>query len=193
MAKVTFSDKELIMMNDSNLMPDKQRIIAKAEQIMGTIGTQVMEELPAPAPLSHLYKITKGENLEAQPFVVLDMPQIKTMHQLCHFRMLYWWGNYVKHSIFLTDIPEHNSIIEIIKSQFQYWTIRTSNQIWQHQATENIPVTQVSSAQILAYYQLFGFIRLDLIFPIHSLNHIEQYQTSLSSFKYIYSSYHGIH
>lgn len=95
-----FSDSELQLALNRDVFLTKNRIIGLVYEQFGEIGRvafNVFDPLKSkfPEALDILPKISKGENYEGLPWVMLDYPRNFNNHT-GHFagRILFWWGNY---------------------------------------------------------------------------------------------------
>ncbi|MBI3235591.1 MAG: hypothetical protein HYZ42_16395, partial [Bacteroidetes bacterium] len=166
MAKVMFTDKELIMMNDSNLMPAKQLIIKKIEEIFTQIGQEFISN---PVFENKQFKISKGENLSNQPYVVLDLPQLKSVEFKCQYRMLYWWGNSVNTYIYVSNDNHNDVLLNYLLEHFSEWDILTEGSIWEKVDYISTPFKHFTYDSLLEHHHTNGFVRLENKFNINAL------------------------
>lgn len=99
-SKLVFSEAELQMASDPEIILTKNRIIESVYTQFGTIGNLLFDSLKDLGPqfsdeLSVLPKISRGENYGAMPWVMLDYPRYfhKEKGHLA-LRIFFWWGNY---------------------------------------------------------------------------------------------------
>jgi hypothetical protein len=99
-SKLMFSDAELQMACNTEVILTKNRIIEKVFQAFGGLGRNLFEELAPlrtalPEETGILPKISKGEQYRGLPWVMLDYP--RCFHQKkghLALRVMFWWGNY---------------------------------------------------------------------------------------------------
>lgn len=86
-------------------------------------------------------KISKGENLEGLPFIVLDYPALFNNDNIFCVRTLFWWGNYFSLSLIITgeyfnrfekNISEN---INALKKEKVF--LLTTNDIWNNNLKSN--------------------------------------------------------
>jgi hypothetical protein len=73
----------------------KAEVMRKVSQLLQQTGTLLQNEVTinnSTQPLE--YKITKGENYQHMPYMVLDYPQIKQAEFPLVCRTMFWWGHY---------------------------------------------------------------------------------------------------
>jgi hypothetical protein len=89
-------------------------------------------------PPTHDYKITKGERLVDQPYVVLDIPQIKDKAHIKSIRVIFWWGHsFGIHFIFsgntIPNFPDSIFGGELLYLQGEnLWNNNLSDACWQN-------------------------------------------------------------
>ncbi|HTL07280.1 MAG TPA: hypothetical protein VL307_03445 [Chitinophagaceae bacterium] len=98
--KIQLSKEELQLVKDPSWILTKHRIIEKVYQLFGSLSDKMQAEvlkhagsLP-PEILSLPPKISKGEQYEALPYVVLDYPRLFSKEDVFAVRSFFWWGNY---------------------------------------------------------------------------------------------------
>jgi hypothetical protein len=95
-----FSEAELQMACNPEVILTKNRIIGKVCDGFGLLGRNLFESLGPlrkvlPNETAVLPKISKGEQYRGLPWVMLDYPRCfdqKTGHLA--LRVMFWWGNY---------------------------------------------------------------------------------------------------
>ncbi len=98
-AKIWLSEEEQVLVNRTDWILTKHRVIGKVYQLMGNIQQRIAEELKNTALLDGQYpvasaKISKGENYQGLPYVILDYPAIFQKSDILALRTLFWWGNF---------------------------------------------------------------------------------------------------
>jgi hypothetical protein len=99
-SKIQLSAEEMQLVGNSAWILTKHRVIEKVYLLFGALSEQMQQgleekkwQLPAvllqPAP-----KISKGEQYEALPYVVLDYPRVFSRENVFAVRSFFWWGHY---------------------------------------------------------------------------------------------------
>lgn len=106
MQKTTFklTNQELGFISDPNLMRLKQKLVRNLADALNGLGKWAMDTHFAHYPGKH--KVSKGENYLEQPYVVLDMPQLKAGELSGKLRLMCWWGHYMSLQYFFTTTPQ---------------------------------------------------------------------------------------
>jgi hypothetical protein len=99
-AKIQLSAEELSLVQNAGWLLTKNTIIEKVFALLGDIAHQVRDELTtnagflgeailAPSP-----KISKGENYNGLPWVMLDYPRLFNRNDSFAIRTMFWWGHF---------------------------------------------------------------------------------------------------
>jgi hypothetical protein len=98
--KVTFSTSELSLMMNSEFILTKNRVISNIYELFGSLSTALVSEVESNAPawveqVSGSPKISKGEQYQGFPWVMLDYPRIFSREKgFLALRTFFWWGHY---------------------------------------------------------------------------------------------------
>jgi len=105
-SKIQLSEDELMLVNNTEWILTKQKIIAKVYHLMGLLSERMQlfinEQHGLPAGIVHSTpKISKGEQYESLPYVVLDYPRDFSKENVFGIRSFFWWGNYFTSTLHL--------------------------------------------------------------------------------------------
>jgi hypothetical protein len=107
-SKLTLSDEELQLVNNSDWILTKHIIIGKVYHLFGNLATTMKaaidkeyDWLPAEA-VRAAAKISKGENYLKLPYVLLDYPRCFDAENIFAVRTLFWWGNFFSITLHLS-------------------------------------------------------------------------------------------
>jgi len=141
-AELFLSEKELSVITDTDFLLAKAKIIAKIQKQFGQIRDE-LKSLVENSGLSFpeevdtkMGKISKGENYQQLPFVVLDYPKLFTDKSVFSFRTMFWWGNFFSFTLHLggraLENYRHNLIdnIDSLKNTGTY--ICTNSTPWEY-------------------------------------------------------------
>lgn len=96
-ANVSLSPLELELVCNASWIYTKNNIIQKVCQLFGNLSAvyplvlpqaKLPEEVQASAP-----KISRGEQYQGLPYVMLDYPRFFTRTDVCAVRTFFWWGH----------------------------------------------------------------------------------------------------
>jgi len=107
-AKIHLSTFETELVNDTQWIFTKQIIIEKVSRLLGALQVRYQnllednKDLPEELLLRKGAKISKGENYNGLPYLILDYPAIFGKEHICAVRTMFWWGNYFSISLHLS-------------------------------------------------------------------------------------------
>ena len=107
-AKIHLSKLEKELVENGEWILTKQSIIAKVYQLFGgvldaykQIIIEEKELLPSFFKAAN-GKISKGENYEGLPYVILDYPGLFSKENIFAIRTMFWWGNFFSISLHIS-------------------------------------------------------------------------------------------
>ena len=113
MTKIQLSADEMKLVQNSQWILTKHRIIEKVYALFGDVSLQMQAFLQQsahalPPEATQLPpKISKGEQYERLPYVVLDYPRLFSKEAVCAVRCFFWWGHYFSLTLHLKGIHQH--------------------------------------------------------------------------------------
>ena len=176
--KVMLSVGELAMANDKNIILTKQAIMVKADALFN-------DQIPA---LSFLFKevfindeillssnpkISKGENYNGFPYVIMDYPATFGKENIFALRTMFWWGNFISISLHLKGKYKEMYAAKIFKKiavQPAFYVSISDNE-WLHDFNENnfIKVKDVPN-QFTVKVKERNFFKIALKYELHHWN-----------------------
>ena len=94
---IILTNHELALISDAEVMPAKHQIIKNIAHSFNELGVTLNTYFNK----TQYFKVTKGDNYEGQPYVVLDYPILKKEELENKYRILFWWGNHIQVQYFL--------------------------------------------------------------------------------------------
>ena len=188
-AKVTLSPKERDLVTDPTWILTKNGIIQKVYALFGSLSTAYEEaigncqlnnqrELLALSP-----KISKGEQYEGLPWVMLDQPRHYKKSESFGIRTFFWWGNSFSITLQLTGRFKE-MYAEAIGNYFgdpedekspaglgSGWLAGIGEDEWQHHFREDNYVPVESVRTTLADHP---FIKLTKRYPLSEWDNMEE-------------------
>jgi len=98
---IQLTNTELEFISNPEIMQLKQKLIRKYSAYLMEIGEYLKATYFANQPMP--VKLTKGENYLEQPYLVLDVPQLKKDDLTHKLRIMLWWGNYISLQYFIAS------------------------------------------------------------------------------------------
>jgi hypothetical protein len=104
--KIQLSQDELLLVQNAEVLLTKNRIIGKVYDMFGLLLGEVQKlfdsnrSLP-PEIFIASPKISKGENYQGLPYVMLDYPRRFGKPDTFAIRTMFWWGNFFSTTVHL--------------------------------------------------------------------------------------------
>ncbi len=174
-AKVQLSTEELELIENSDFILTKNRILEKTATLLGDLAISFQQEsnhfsqLPAEALVP---KISRGERYEGLPYLILDYPRYFKSHEVFAVRTMFWWGHHISLTLHLKGLFKsvyQPSIFQFHAQRPSDWLLQTSGDEWMHhnsshthEAFNNITVDQLKDLYTrLPYIKLSYFLSVD--------------------------------
>jgi len=146
-AKITLSDEERRLVNDTGFILTKRVIIDKVYRLFGRLAQSyetILQNNRAALPeelFTSTAKISKGENYLLLPYVVLDYPRLYKKEDILAVRTMFWWGNFFSITLHVSgnymNQLQQKIIAHIPVLQEQDVYICTGTDQWQHHFEED--------------------------------------------------------
>lgn len=182
-AKIQFSDAEQRLMRDPGVILTKNKVIAGIVQCFA--GLQHSLEKHAQAHeilrpyLAGNAKISKGENYQGLPYVILDYPRLFEGKNIFAVRTMFWWGNFFSMTLHLAGEEKNKYQEKIEKARERLARMNAFISVgadpWQHHFdTENyIPVGSLSIQNFLAHCWQHEHLKIAVKWPLEEISGIE--------------------
>lgn len=143
-AKVMLSPKELELVNDAGWILTKNAIIQKVYTLLGCLSEAyktILENNPSITDHGIDFrspKISRGEQYEGLPWVMLDHPRYFAGDDVFAIRTFFWWGNFCSITLQLSGRFRENyggsvqKYIDKMRGDDAGWYICINKDPWQH-------------------------------------------------------------
>ena len=112
------------------------------------------------------YKITRGENYQLMPYVVLDYPQLKANQFKLVTRTLFWWGKYCSLNLIIHKDLVKDSPVQMNETLY----LQTDNKLWNNDISQGYkPVETVDKSSTQT-----DFIRLVKVVKIEEIDSLPE-------------------
>lgn len=184
-SKLTISDEELQLVNNSAWILTKHIIIDKVYFLFGKLSQNMkltfeneMDWLPPEIKTSEP-KITKGENYLQLPYVILDYPRRFEDQNIFAVRTMFWWGNFFSVSLQLSGKYKkifENKLINNGQKLGEGYFICVNESQWQHSfTTDNYKaIQQLTKGEFEKLVKKKEFVKLAIHFPLHQWNDLPE-------------------
>ena len=181
-SKVQLSEQEMDLVSGPGFILMKNGIITKVYECYGilaenmkAITSEGKNRLPEDA-LVLTPRISRGENYQGLPYVMLDYPRLFSTEHVFAIRTFFWWGKSFNITLHLkgryqgmfSESLEKN--LAMLKNSGFY--ISHTKDEWDHDilGAGYISLQQVTEEEFRAKLLSDGFIKIGTTFPIHQWN-----------------------
>jgi hypothetical protein len=185
--KITLSPKEQELVCDADWILTKCAIIEKVYQLFGDIALymhQIAEGQKDTLPAGFFIappKISKGENYQSLPYVMLDYPRYFNKENAMAIRTFFWWGNFFSISLQLNGTFKTNAVAALVNNftrlqQSGYW-ICINDTPWQHHF-ESDNYLYLKSSNEEEFAELLtreGFLKIAKKIPLNQWNNAKAF------------------
>ncbi len=171
-----FSDAEQELWQNSKWLLQKREMISKIERIFIFLE-QVLKENRVSYPFPKGTKlqtgnISKGENYQGLPYVVLDFPCYFQKPHVFTLRTIFWWGHYFSCNLVIVGDPLYTYLSHLqrqyntLKQQEVYYCIHKTP--WEHhfKADNMRLIDDLAFEQLKEQSRQNGFIKLARKLPL---------------------------
>lgn len=164
-AKIQLSALETELVNNTDWILTKHHVIEKVYALFGLISQRMKNEIAGPdllLPQEILHrsaKISRGENYDRLPFVILDYPNYFERNNIFAVRTMFWWGNFFSITLHASGALKErftggnlNLLPCLVKKDF---SICVNGDEWQHHFSEEnyLPASAIGEAR---YAEILG-------------------------------------
>ena len=187
-AKVTLSPKELELVNNADWILTKNGIIQKVADLFGEVSNTYRGDLAKYTELVHspafelAPKLSKGEQYQSLPYIMLDYPRYFTEPDIFAIRSFFWWGNHCSIHLILRgkfllqygpSIDHYFQLFGKYADETRNWHIGTGAELWQHHFERNnyIPIEDWNGSSV----PQLPFLKLAKKIPLEEWDDIDQF------------------
>lgn len=176
-ANITLSPQELDLVVRADWIQAKNRIIEKVHALMVLIH-QDLEARPSlrqaipPAYLDQGPKISRGEQYQGLPYVMMDFPRHFSRESIFAFRTFFWWGNFFSLNLHLRgealDKWKDPLKRHLPGNPDRRWLISTGNLEWMHDLRDPSyqPVERMDQESWDRLWNRATFLKISLMVPL---------------------------
>jgi hypothetical protein len=177
-SKLTLSAEEQLLVNNAEWILTKRIIIDKVYRLFGDLAAvqkKIIEKetgLLPEAVRQSTAKISKGENYQQLPYVLLDYPRCFELDDSFAVRTMFWWGNFFSVSLQLSgkyklQFQEQLSAGKKSLVQNDFYICTHESQWHHHFANDNYTaVKELNNKEIEDIIRQKEFIKLAVKFPL---------------------------
>ncbi|MEM6765320.1 MAG: hypothetical protein AAF824_13750 [Bacteroidota bacterium] len=194
MERITeFNQEELSLLTDKAMMPLKQRISGKLEEMLSELHTQlngVILDTAYDLPESIFTqgpKISKGENYRSYSYRVLDFPRHIQQGDIFLFRTLVLWGHHFSFHLILSGsyLEKYGPRLWSYPKKYPagfYWVTDETPWDWVYQPQTYTPINRMSPAEIEKAVNDQSFVKITCFLPLDG--YAKMHKTGLQSWQF---------
>lgn len=155
-ANVKLSQKEIELVTNTDFILTKNNIIKKVQALFGVVAADFEKIIQdygnfLPTEIATIPpKISKGENYEGLPYVMLDYPRCFAKEDVFAVRCFFWWGNF-----FSINLQLQGKYLNLYESKLQQhlseqlsdYAVCIYSDPWKHDFSEEnfLPAKSISN------------------------------------------------
>lgn len=187
--KLSFSDKELDFIQQTDLLLTKRIVTQKLYRAFGelqkslTIITEKHQNKLPEALRIQEAKISRGENYKGLPYIVLDYPRLFQQSDIFTYRTLFWWGHYYSCTLHLQGSYlqqyQHTLVQNLDNLKESGFYVSIGQKPWEHhfepnnyQLLSDLHFSQTSFQEFLANRT---FLRLSKQLELNKFDHLAEF------------------
>jgi hypothetical protein len=173
--KIALSAKELEMVCNTDWILTKQSIILKVYQLFGDFSDSIQQQISSNLTeniCSKSPKISRGENYQNLPYVMLDYPRCFSKNETVAVRTFFWWGNFCSINLHLSGKSKAVVMPKLIE-QFSFFqqhdfSICVNNTPWEHHFEPDnfVPVKTISFEHFKNVLEREPFVKIAKKIPL---------------------------
>lgn len=174
---IQISEDELNLIRDVDFLKKKTIVLEKIKYLFSDIQSGLKEYIdhnPGGPEYKHPGKISRGENYQHLPYLVLDYPSIFSQPDIFALRTMFWWGHFFSVTLHLQGkflVPVRHSILEkIVPLQRNEIYISVGTTPWEyHYNPDNYEIISLDHRQHIRQAE---FLKLSKKFRLESFSEL---------------------
>ncbi|MGK2862498.1 MAG: hypothetical protein ACSLE0_11220 [Chitinophagaceae bacterium] len=184
--KIRLSPEEAALVIRQDWILTKNNVIQKTQKLFASLqadeqqSMELYKDYHASAIVESSPKISKGENYNGLPYLVLDYPRCFSKEDVFAIRMLFWWGNFFSGTLHLSGIYKKKYEEKIIHSfdslKSNDYFICVNEDPWEHHFENDnyLPLRTMNHDLFKKWICEKSFIKLSKKFSIAQWNDAEK-------------------
>jgi hypothetical protein len=186
MANVKLSAAELELVTNAQFILTKNAIITKVYELFGQLAESYTDQINGSNIFTESIlkippKISKGENQEGLPWVMLDYPRLFKAEETLAIRSFFWWGNFCSITLQLKGNYAERFKLELKANSSRLtanenWFLCCNEDEWLHHFREDNyrPLSSFTQEEI----KDLPFIKLAKKIPLQEWDNLYQFYTA---------------
>lgn len=186
LTKIRLSTEEAALVTRADWILTKNGIIQKTMQLFGALQLEqkawlnsLKNGLPAEV-INTSPKISKGENYQGLPWLMLDYPRLFNKEDSFAIRNFFWWGNFFSATLQLSGIYKNAFESQLVQSYIPFRTgdffVCIHEDPWQHHFDPDnyLPVQKFSAEEWKVLITTKGFTKISKTIPLQEWNNAQK-------------------
>ncbi|MGI9544976.1 MAG: hypothetical protein ACR2MX_17070 [Cyclobacteriaceae bacterium] len=173
-----FSQKELQYLSDRDFLLTKATITQKVKDMLANVEHGIKKQIEAhQVPTNVLTlsgKISKGENYQGLPYLMLDYPRKFNQEEVFAFRTMFWWGHMFSATLHLggNHWEEHRTHVinrrGLLTDQGWYVCVNLSPWEYHYQPANYKLLDSLNNQELLTLLKTHPFLKLSKKWALNS-------------------------
>ncbi|PWT78350.1 MAG: hypothetical protein C5B59_01900 [Bacteroidetes bacterium] len=182
--KIQFSREELALMTEAEWILTKNTIIRKAQEMFGLLHQdmhRMINQSSIPIEVKETNaKISRGENYQGLPFVILDYPRLFNKNDTFAIRILFWWAHYFTVTLHLKGKYKNDFLPAVMRNLPQFiennFYVGVSDDEWIHALEEKayMPLREIEMKDVKTKLNQQGFLKLTAKIGLIEINQVDE-------------------
>lgn len=182
--KIRLSAEESELVQNGEFLLTKNRVISKVMELFGELSMDMQQsgKVAGQPP-----KISRGEQYQGLPYVILDFPRFFSKEDIFAFRTMFWWGNYFIQTIHLRGKylesfgPEVIGHLELFRAAG--FEVFDSEEEWHHDFEKGHfqPIEKLGEEGIREIIRQNSFLKISVKIPLNDFE--EAYEKFLFNYQ----------
>jgi hypothetical protein len=139
--KIRLSPAEKLLILDADWILTKRSIMDKVGTLLGEVaeGYRARAEHAValtPELKGRFPKLSRGENYQGLPYMILDYPAVFDREHVFAIRTLFWWGRYFSLTLHLKGRYRDRYVPPLLGRPLENWYLAVSEDEWVHAVQE---------------------------------------------------------
>lgn len=177
--KIQLSSAEKDLMKNAEVILTKNNVLKKVKLMLEHLQEQQVQfiadqKLEIKDPFLILPKISRGENYEGLPYIILDYPRMTMNNDFFLTRTMFWWGNYFSSTLHLSgkykeQYKQHIKNSYPLLSEF-YICINTDQWIHHFEESNYVRIASLNEKQFFEQCDAYEHIKIALKCSLENWN-----------------------
>ena len=173
--KIQLSSAERELMKNANVILTKNTVLKKIKLLLEQVQQEqvrfiIDQKLGTTDPFLIFPKISRGENYEGLPYIILDYPRMTMNHHFFLTRTMFWWGHHFSSTLHLSGNYKKRYKQNIKDSYHQlgefFICINTDQWVHHFEETNFIRISSLSEQQFAEQCDAFEHIKISFKCPL---------------------------